>query len=268
MAKRARLTVDDMVQQCADSDDDYADFEYDPDEPVMEGSDDEFSDLEGDEPDDDMDEDDPDTTPDTPASSSAGASTSSGDDDSTWSTTIKRLSVHPFTSSVGPTQHISSSPLEVFDLFFSPDLMEKIVKESNAYAKIAMGDEKYEKWSKIIVDELKAFLGFSVLMGINHLPSLNDYWSRDPHLRYAPVADRITRDRFREISRYLHFVDNDTLVPRGEDGHDRLGKVRPLIDHLSTKFAQIYEPHRDIAVDEAMIKFQGRSSLKQYMPCH
>ena len=119
---------------------------------------------------------------------------------------------------------------------------------------------------EVTVDELRAFLGFSVLMGINHLPSLNDYWSRDPRLRYAPVADRITRDRFREISRYLHFVDNDTLVPRGEDGHDRLGKVRPLIDHLSTKFSEAYEPHRDIAVDEAMIKFQGRSSLKQYMP--
>ena len=114
MAKRAHLMVDDVVQQCADSDDDdYADFEYDPDEPVMEGSDDEFSDLEGDEPNDGMDEDDPDTTPDTPASSSAGASTSFGDDDSTWSTTIKRLSIHPFTSSVGPTQRISL-PLEVF----------------------------------------------------------------------------------------------------------------------------------------------------------
>ena len=136
--------------------------------------------------------------------------------------------------------------------------MERIVKESNVYTKIAMGDEKYDKWSKITVEELKAFLGFSVLMGINHLPSLNDYWSRDPCLRYVPVADRITQDRFLEISRYLYFVNNDT--------HDCLGKVRPLIDHQFTKFAQAYEPHRDIAVDEAMIKFQGRSSLKQYMP--
>ena len=48
MAKRAQMTVDDVVQQCADSDDDYAECDYDPDEPVMEGSDDEFSDLEGD----------------------------------------------------------------------------------------------------------------------------------------------------------------------------------------------------------------------------
>ena len=260
------MTVDDVLQQCEDSDDDYAECDYDPDEPVMEGSDDEFSDLEGDESDDDIDDGDHDAMDSAAASSSAGASNSSQDPESTWSTTIKRLNIQPFTSPVGPTQDISSSPLEVFDLFFSPDLMERIVRESNAYAKSAMGNEKYEKWSKITVDELRAFLGFSVLMGINHLPSLNDYWSRDPRLRYAPVADRITRDRFREISRYLHFVDNDTLVPRGEEGHDRLGKVRPLIDHLSTKFSEAYEPHRDIAVDEAMIKFQGRSSLKQYMP--
>ena len=103
-------------------------------------------------------------------------------------------------------------------------------------------------------------------MGINYLPSLNDYWSRDPRLRYAPVADRISRDRFREVSRYLHFVDNDTLVPRGEEGHDHLGKVKPVIDHLSRKFAEVYQPHHDIAVDEAMIKFQGRLSLKQDTP--
>ena len=46
--------------------------------------------------------------------------------------------------------------------------------------------------------------------------------------------------------------------------HDRLGKVRPLIDHLSSKFSSLYDPSKDVAVDEAMIKFQGRSALKQY----
>lgn len=185
MAKRPRLTVDDMVQQCFDTSDD--DHDYDPDEPVMQ---DEFSDLERNE----SDEGDLDTRDNIPPSSGAGASTSSGIQKLTWSTTIQCWSIHPFTSTVGPTQNISSSPLDVFDPIFSPDLMGKIVKESNNYAKSAMSDEKYDKWLEITVDELKAFLGFSVLMGINHLPSLNDYWSRDPRLWYAPVADRITRD--------------------------------------------------------------------------
>ena len=128
-----------------------------------------------------------------------------------------------------------------------------------------MGDEKYASWEKITREELRAYLGFCILMGIAHLPALDDYWSTDPTLHY-PIADRISRDRFREISHYLHFVDNTTLPPRGSPRYDRLGKVRPVIDHLSKRFTDLYEPHREVAVNEAMIKFTGRSSVKQYMP--
>ena len=129
-----------------------------------------------------------------------------------------------------------------------------------------MGQEKYQSWPKITVEELKAFLGFSVLMSINSLPALKDYWKRDPTYHYAPIASRISRDRFLEVSRYLHFVDNDTLEPRESLSYDRLGKVHPLIDHFTNKFKEMYMPHKEVAVDEAMIKFTGRSSLKQYLP--
>ena len=174
--------------------------------------------------------------------------------------------IEEFTSRTGPTVNIPESPLEVFELFFSDDLLDIIVEESNRYAGQVMGEERYREWKKITKEDVKAFLGFSILMGINHLPSVDDYWSKDPLLHYAPIADRIPRWHFREISRYLHFVDNDHLAQRGDPAHDRLGKVRPLIDHLSSRFETLYEPSKNVAVDEAMIKFQGRSSLKQYMP--
>ena len=93
-----------------------------------------------------------------------------------------------------------------------------------------------------------------------------DYWKKNPVFHYAPVADHISRDRFTEIGRYLHFVDNATLLPRSSPGYDRLGKVRPVLNYLQTQFSSVYTPGQDIAVDEAMVKFQGRSSLKQYMP--
>ena len=54
---------------------------------------------------------------------------------------------------------------------------------------------------------------------------MEDYWKRDPFLQYAPIADGISRQRFRDLFRFLHFSDNQTLVPRGVDGHDRLGRV-------------------------------------------
>ena len=103
-----------------------------------------------------------------------------------------------------------------------------------------MGQEWFDKWTQITLPELRAYMGFCILMGINKLTHIEDYWRRDPSLHYSPIADRITRDRFRDISRYCYFVNNDTLVPRGSPGHDRLGKVRPIINHLSAKFAELY----------------------------
>jgi hypothetical protein len=42
-----------------------------------------------------------------------------------------------------------------------------------------MGGQRYREWRKIIKEEVKAFFGFSILMGIDHLPSVDDYWSKD-----------------------------------------------------------------------------------------
>ena len=103
-------------------------------------------------------------------------------------------------------------------------------------------------------------------MGLNRLPDLYDYWSTSEVSHYFPVASRISRKRFLEIQRFLHFANNDTIVPRGEPGYDRLGKVRPVIEQVRQSFLRNYRPHRENAIDEAMIPFKGRSTLKQYLP--
>ena len=64
-----------------------------------------------------------------------------------------------FKSPVGPT-------------VFTDDQLRKVVQQSNHFARQVMGDLQYHSWKQVSVHELKAFLGFSVLMGINHLPSI------------------------------------------------------------------------------------------------
>ena len=49
-------------------------------------------------------------------------------------------------------------------------------------------------------------------------------------------------------------------------GYDRLGKVHQVIECVQKAMREAYIPSGDIVVDEAMIPFQGRSSLKQFMP--
>ena len=102
---------------------------------------------------------------------------------------------------------------------------------------------------------------------MNQLPVMAHYWRRNPYFRYAPVADRIPRDRFMDIWCFLHFVDNSTLNSnRTDPAFDRLRKVCPIIDIIHKQCQAIYSPHRELSIDEAVIKFKGRSSLKQYMP--
>ena len=53
---------------------------------------------------------------------------------------------------------------------------------------------------------------------------------------------------------------------RGYPGYDRLGKGRKIMEKLQERFLTINQPHCELAMDEAMIPYQGRSSLKQYIP--
>lgn len=124
-----------------------------------------------------------------------------------------------------------------------------------------MSDEQYTKWEDV-TPEICAYMGIMILMRVNHLLALSDYWKLDPTYRYGPIADRITRGRFFEISWYLHFVDNTTLLPRSDPKHDKLGKVRPVINILSTQFLQSYNLHCENSIDKAMIKFKGRSKYE------
>ena len=101
---------------------------------------------------------------------------------------------------------------------------------------------------------------------VNRLPSERHYWSNNKYLKVKKVSDTMPRTRYMKMNEYLHFNDSVTAVPRGEDGHDKLHQIRPLITRLSETFSTGYKPNRENAIDEGLIKFKGRLGFKQYMP--
>ena len=185
--------------------------------------------------------------------SSAGSSQTT---DQEWRDMTTDITVETFTKEVGPSVPISARIRDIFQLFFTTTLIDMIVDQTNLYASQVMDPSQCDKWTKLTADELWAYFGFMILMGVNQLPALADYWKLDPTYRYRPIADRITRDRFLEISRYLHFVDN-TLPPRTDPTYDKLGKIRPVLDSVTQQFLTGYNPHCEVSIDEAMIAFKG-----------
>ena len=101
--------------------------------------------------------------------------------------------------------------------------------------------------------EFAQFLGVVVNMSIISLPRSRLYWSRQ--LGVAHISNVMSRERFEQIKKFIHFNDNALMVPPGDDNFDRLFKVRPLLNHLQLKFNNI-PMDQMMCVDEQMVPFK------------
>ena len=73
------------------------------------------------------------------------------------------------------------------------------------------------------------------------------------------------QDRFFHILRYLQFTDNENESDMADENSDRLWKIRNLFEILKDKFSKFYNPSEHLAVDEIIVKYQGRVIFRQYI---
>jgi hypothetical protein len=76
----------------------------------------------------------------------------------------------------------------------------------------------------------------------------------------------MSRNRFSWLLGYILLNDKSEMPKKGEDGYDKLYKIRPLLEMSSKTCLKSCRPTEMQAIDESMIRFKGRSSIKQYMP--
>ncbi|XP_064650932.1 piggyBac transposable element-derived protein 4-like [Lineus longissimus] len=169
----------------------------------------------------------------------------------------------------GPTRYMTEDEVkgakakQYFQLFFTPDVMQHILDETNGYAnrQRAQNPQKHRsKWYDVSMPELEIFLGMTLLMGIIRLPIYHMYFQTEHKLLATNIADPMARDRFLQIKRYLHVADETVADP-----DDKLRKVRPLLDLVTPHFAEEYVMDQETAIDEAMIPYKRRLNIKQYM---
>ena len=186
-----------------------------------------------------------------------------GSDNDKWSETSTATGLpKPFTRDSGPFIILSpdAKPTDYFQLLFPESLFTLMCNETNRYA------ASRNKVADTCVPELKAFLGLIIAMGIHRLPQQRDYWDGHWVLNVPQFTQVFTRSRFMHLWSNLHLVDNAQQLPRTDPSHDRLFKVRPVIRILQDTFLEHYYPRQNVSVDESMVRFKGRSSMKQYLP--
>ncbi|KAK0142248.1 PiggyBac transposable element-derived protein 3 [Merluccius polli] len=151
-----------------------------------------------------------------------------------------------------------TDPIDFFMHLFTQDMIDDIVYNTNLYA-FQKGKDKLALTS----EEFKTFLGINMVMSNVRYPRSRMYWSSETGLRLDLISDAMPVNRFEQILSYMHFVDNYSLDP---ENADRFAKVRPVLDGLKKTFHSALDPEEFQSVDEMMIPYKGRLSIKQYIP--
>ena len=147
-------------------------------------------------------------------------------------------------------------PIDYFRDIISDEVIARIVEESNTYA----AQVDIDKPLNLTSDKLEQFIGILLLLSVVKMPATRDYWER--FLQYDHIASIMSIRRFERIKRFLHCNDNEKM---DKDFPDKLFKIRPLIDTLKERF-HLIAPTELLCIDEQMVPFKGRSTLKQYNP--
>lgn len=148
------------------------------------------------------------------------------------------------------------SPIQIFEKLFSEDVFQLIIDQSIIYAA-----QKNHHGFKISAIEVRTFIGILILTGYISVPQERMYWSNDEDLAILSIKLAMTRDRFLEIKRFLHLADNSKMG----SSSDRMYKLRPLTDLLTKNFCQWGVFHRDLSIDESMVKYFGGHPAKQFI---
>ena len=166
----------------------------------------------------------------------------------------------------------SSTPGDIFSLFFNDTILNKICQETNRYAEhfLSTSDlpphSRAHKWQATTVGEIRRLIGVVLAMGLIVLDDVTDYWSRDEVLQTNFFTVAMPRDRFLLLMKFLHFNDNASQVlDRQSALFDPLYKVRPILEVIQENFAQVYTPEQRLTIDEGMVPWRGRLKFRVSM---
>lgn len=197
----------------------------------------------------------------------------------------------PAVTSAGASAARSKQPIDLFFFFLPKTLWKKIADESNRYEEQTRGERKRQlrsrlqrKYSRQIaaekfseaqrqITQFDAILPHEILIMMGLLiarslcpmkTNLEHHWSSSQNgaVPAGTWSRFMSRQRFRDISRFLHFSDNKNPMAK----QDRAWKIRPVVATLQQTFLRGMTFGRWIAFDEMVIPSKSsRNAVRIYL---
>ncbi|KAK1989719.1 hypothetical protein LX36DRAFT_546985, partial [Colletotrichum falcatum] len=175
---------------------------------------------------------------------------------------------------------LPASPIDLSVQYVPQGLVEQWAQWTNAAPLSKQGPRartsRVYKWRKTSVDEIYLFLGILLYIGIHKESRLSTYWSTQQQ-KEDPIhlfTRFISRDRFQLLLQRLRIFDTaefQSSQPSQNRGRGRgwgrppdqmpdvYRKVNQWSAHIQETGDSLYTTGSDLTVDEAMVRFTGRS---------
>ncbi|XP_071156425.1 piggyBac transposable element-derived protein 4-like [Mytilus edulis] len=193
---------------------------------------------------------------------------------------IQQHNVHGDVPGVKNMPPRNSLPIAYFYLMFSINILKKITRETNRYAKQLLTRKRrnntlhassrlrmFEWNGKFTVTEIKGFSATIFNMGLIRKPSIKDYWSKKFKSQKTPwFSGMFSRNRFQLLLRCLHLVNNKNTPQRNSEFYDPSAWFKPIVEHANMVFKRYLTPKRELSIDESLIGTKARTIMTQYIP--
>lgn len=169
------------------------------------------------------------------------------------------------------------SPITIFKLFFTAELVASICHFTNAYASMHIAEHpSYQngdgEWEPLKPEEFYRFLGLLIYFGFVRVPNVDKFFSTSTLYHGLWARHFLSYRRYLGIMCFLKVSDPvqeqqqlELLRENPQHQRDPLIKVRHLLDSINNTCQLLYQPSREISIDERMVRNKGRFRFRQYI---
>lgn len=167
--------------------------------------------------------------------------------------------------------HAHESAYGAFRSYWDNTVLKLIVDQTNQYAASISSAVFQSDWYQTNADEILCLFAFWMMLGVIRMPTIKSCFSLDPLLKCEVFRRIFSQRRYVALTRALHFVNADPAMAAFTSNSDpaansdRLHRLRPILDHLNSKFQENFILSKDICIDESLTLWKGRLNFRQYI---
>ena len=116
---------------------------------------------------------------------------------------------------------------------------------------------KMHQWKPCTNEQMKAFIGLIINMGLMKKPTTESYFSTTPVQDTPIFRETFKLTTFKNLLRFFHASDSELEPKKGQVGYDPTYKFNHILEFLTQSWQRNFQPGRDLSIDERPCRVQG-----------